>query len=82
MGHLRKITSLKDLPIDKVLISYLKEAVKLNADGVKLPPKSRSNTKKELVVPDYFTKLLKKTKRPRKLLSVFLTPKRMNISNG
>ncbi len=62
MGHLGKITSLKDLPADKVLISYLKEAAKLNDDGIKLPVKSKPKEKKELVVPDYFLKLLKKNK--------------------
>lgn len=39
MGHLGRITSLKDLPTDKVLISYIKEAKQLNDDGVKLPAK-------------------------------------------
>src|SRR3989339_1231974 len=42
MGHMGRITSLKDLPSDKVLISYLKEAAKLNDDGVKLPKKKFS----------------------------------------
>ena len=63
MGHLGRITSLKDLPKDKELITYLKEAAKLNADGVKLPAKPKSKEPKELVVPDYFTKALKKNKK-------------------
>ncbi|MDP2036883.1 MAG: YdeI/OmpD-associated family protein [Ignavibacteria bacterium] len=63
MGHLGRITSLKDLPKDKELIAYLKEAAKLNADGVKLPTKPKSKKPKELVIPDYFTKALKKNKR-------------------
>ena len=63
MGHLGRITSLKDLPKDKELIAYLKEAAKLNADGVKLPAKPKSKEPKELVVPDYFTKALKKNKK-------------------
>lgn len=62
MGHLGRITSLKDLPNDKTLLSYLKEAAKLNDDGVKLPTKPKSAEKKELVVPDYFLKTLKKNK--------------------
>lgn len=61
MGHLGKITSLKDLPSDKKLISYIKEAVKLNDDGVKLPPRKKSET--ETTVPDYFIKALKKNKK-------------------
>ena len=60
MGHMGRITSLKDLPSDKILISYLKEAAKLNADGVKLPKKKNSPGKKVIVVPNYFSKELKK----------------------
>jgi len=63
MGHLRKITSLKDLPADKILISYLKEAAKLNVDGIKIPKKKISIEKKVLIVPSYFTKELKKNKK-------------------
>lgn len=60
MGHLGKITSMKDLPSDRKLISYIKEAVKLNDEGVKLPVKKKSG--KEISVPDYFLKTLKKNK--------------------
>src|SRR4051794_29744902 len=35
MGHLGKITSLKDLPSDKKIIVWIKEAMKLNDDGIK-----------------------------------------------
>lgn len=76
MGHLGKITSLKDLPKDKVLISYLKEAAKLNADGVKLPPKPKSKEQKELVVPDFFTKALKKNKKSFETFKNFSYSKR------
>src|SRR4026207_417368 len=41
MGHMGKITSLKDLPPDKVLIAYIKEAAKLNDEGIKLPPRKK-----------------------------------------
>lgn len=69
MGHLGKITSLKDLPSDKKLISYIKEAVKLNDDGVKLPPRKKSET--ETTVPDYFIKALKKNKTAFKTFENF-----------
>jgi uncharacterized protein YdeI (YjbR/CyaY-like superfamily) len=62
MGHLGRITSLKDLPSDKVLISYITEAKKLNDDGVKLSLQTTKNEKRELAVPDYFLKELKKNK--------------------
>ncbi|MEW6653263.1 MAG: YdeI/OmpD-associated family protein [Bacteroidota bacterium] len=76
MGHLGRITSLKDLPKDKVLISYLKEAAKLNSDGVKLSPKPKSKEPKELVVPDYFTKALKKNKKSLETFNNFSYSKR------
>jgi uncharacterized protein YdeI (YjbR/CyaY-like superfamily) len=34
MGHLGKIQSLKDLPSDRVLLKYLREAARLNAERV------------------------------------------------
>jgi len=63
MGHMGRITSLKDLPSDKKLISYLKEASKLNDAGIKLPKKKISTEKKVIFVPNYFTKELKKNKK-------------------
>jgi hypothetical protein len=36
MGHLGKLTSLKDLPPDRVLKAYIKEAMELCDRGVKV----------------------------------------------
>lgn len=63
MGHYGKITSLKDLPSDKKIIAHIKEAMKLNDKGIKLPPKKVTKEKKEPVIPDYFLKQLKKSKK-------------------
>ncbi len=62
MGHLGRITSIKDLPPKKVLLKYLKEAVKLNEEGKKVVRKSGSKEKKELIVPEDLIKALKKNK--------------------
>ena len=62
MGHFGRIGNLKDLPPDKVLIAYLKEAAQLNEDGVKAPPRKKA-AKKELSVPGYLTAALKKNKK-------------------
>ncbi len=62
MGHLGKITTLKDLPSDKKLTAYIKEAMKLNELGIKLPSKPKSAEKKAIEVPDYFKKALAKNK--------------------
>ena len=60
MGHLGKISSLDDVPSDKVMIAYVKEAAKLNDEGIKIKKVSSSSAKKELLVPDYFVSALKK----------------------
>lgn len=71
MGHLGRITSLKDLPADKKLISYIKEAMKLNDVGAKLPSKTASVEKKEIVVPDYFKKAIAKNKKASSVFENF-----------
>ena len=63
MGHLGRITSLKDLPADKKLAGYIREAMKLNELGKKLPSKTKPLEKKELEVPEYFMKAIKKNKK-------------------
>ena len=42
MGNYGKVTGLKDLPSDKVIIAQIKEAMKLNEDGIKLPPRKKT----------------------------------------
>jgi len=60
-GQFGKITTLKDLPSDKIMKEYFKEAVKLNKDGVKLS-KPKSNEKKELIIPEALIKSFTKNK--------------------
>jgi len=62
MGHLGRITSLKEMPTDKKLTAYIKEAMKLNELGKKLPSRTKPAEKKELDIPEYFLKALKKNK--------------------
>jgi uncharacterized protein YdeI (YjbR/CyaY-like superfamily) len=71
MGHLGRITSLKDLPKDAVLIKYIKEAMKLNDEGVKLSPKAKPTVKKPLEVPTWFMEALKKNKKALKTYQEF-----------
>jgi uncharacterized protein YdeI (YjbR/CyaY-like superfamily) len=63
MGNLGKITSLKDLPADKIMIGWIKEAMKLNDAGVKVPKDKPKHEKKPLEVPKYFTDAVKKNKK-------------------
>lgn len=61
MGDLGKITSLKDLPADKVMIKMIKEASKLNEAGIKTPrPKPLPNDKKVLDMPEDLIRALAK----------------------
>ena len=62
MGSLGRITGFKDLPSDKVIIGFIKAVKKLNDDGIKLPAKKPA-AKKELIIPDYLIKAIKKNKK-------------------
>ena len=63
MGHLGRITSLKDLPADKKLAAWIKEAMLLNDKGIKLPARKIPEVKKEIIVPEFFMKAIKKNKK-------------------
>ena len=63
MGQFGKITSLSELPTDKVMLGWIKEAVRLNDEGIKVPSRARPKEKKPLIVPDYFRAALKKNKK-------------------
>jgi uncharacterized protein YdeI (YjbR/CyaY-like superfamily) len=58
-GQYGRLTSLDDLPPDKVILKQVKEAAKLNDDGVKAPPQRKAKEKAPLIVPPDFKKLLK-----------------------
>lgn len=58
MGQLGRITSLKDLPADKELIQFIKQAMKLIDDGVKNQKKVVREVK-ELPIPKDFEVALK-----------------------
>jgi uncharacterized protein YdeI (YjbR/CyaY-like superfamily) len=70
MGNLGRISSLKDLPKDKVLIAYIKEAMALNEAGIKVI-KEKPAEKKELVIPGYFTNALTKSKKAKDVFDAF-----------
>ena len=70
MGHLGRLTSLKDLPSDKKILAWVKEAIALTDKGIKIT-KPKSTEKKELIVPDYFTEALKKNKKAAATFEAF-----------
>jgi uncharacterized protein YdeI (YjbR/CyaY-like superfamily) len=62
MGHGGRLTKVSDLPPDKAMLDFIKQAKKLNDEGVKLPPKEKK-PKAPLKVPPYFVTALKKNKK-------------------
>ncbi|HMT29816.1 MAG TPA: YdeI/OmpD-associated family protein [Bacteroidia bacterium] len=62
MGNLGRITSVKDLPADKIMIDFIKQAMKLNEQGIKVEKKI-SAVKKEIKIPEEFQLALKKNKK-------------------
>jgi uncharacterized protein YdeI (YjbR/CyaY-like superfamily) len=71
MGNLRDIASLGDLPGDKVLLAYIKEACRLNEEGIKAPPRAKSAPKKALPVPPVLAAALKKNKKAAAAFEAF-----------
>ena len=71
MGHLGKITSLKDLPSDKKITGWIKEAMDLNDRGMKLPAKPKSIAQVETAIPAYFSDALKKNKKAKAVFENF-----------
>ncbi|MGE5109122.1 MAG: YdeI/OmpD-associated family protein [Sphingobacteriales bacterium] len=70
MGHMGRITLIKDLPSDKKMMAYIKEAMKLNEEGKKVV-KAKPSVKKDVVVPDYFTAAVKKNKKASATFEAF-----------
>src|SRR5262249_14497386 len=57
-----KAAAVADLPSDKILLEYIREAVALNEKGVKVPTRKKKPAK-AVEVPDYFLAALKKNKK-------------------
>jgi len=71
MGHMGRITSLKDLPGDKKMLAYIKEAAQLNEKGIKLPVKTKSAEPKKIETPAYLLAALKKNREAKKTYEGF-----------
>lgn len=72
MGHLGRITSLKDLPGDAKIIGYIKEAMKLNDERAKVV-KPKTTVKKELIIPSDILISIKKNKKAFLFFEAFST---------
>ncbi|MES2836010.1 MAG: DUF1801 domain-containing protein [Bacteroidota bacterium] len=72
MGFLGKITSLEDLPADKILIKYIKNAVKISESLIENPVKTPIKKEtKALLIPDYFLKALKTNLNAKQTFDAF-----------
>lgn len=69
MGHLGRITSKKDLPADKQLTAWLKEAAVLNEKGLKA--ERTVKPKAPIKAPPAFTSALKKNAKAKKTYDAF-----------
>lgn len=63
MGHLGKIKSIANLPSDKIIVSRIREAMKINDEGIKLPERRNSDKKAEITIPISLKKELAKYKK-------------------
>lgn len=70
MGNFDRITSLKDLPADKAMTAYIKEAARLIEQGVKKPVAKKA-PKPELPVPPALATALKKNKKAQATFTGF-----------
>jgi uncharacterized protein YdeI (YjbR/CyaY-like superfamily) len=71
MGHFGRITSLSDLTADRQLLGYIKEAVRLNDTGAKVPGRGKPKEKSPLVIPDYLSAALHQNKKARETFESF-----------
>jgi uncharacterized protein YdeI (YjbR/CyaY-like superfamily) len=62
MGQFGRLTSVSDLPKDTVLLGYVKQAMRLNDEGIKVPARAAARKPKPVRVPDYFRVALDKNK--------------------
>lgn len=76
MGHLDRITSVKDLPRDAVLISYIRQAAQLNKEKIKLPPKEKPLRPRKGVLPKIFADALLKNKKAKEHFDAFSDSKK------
>ena len=71
MGHFGRLTKLSELPSDKLLVGYIKEAMRLNDEGIKKVKPPKPKVKQELVVPPVLVAALKKNARAKETFEDF-----------
>jgi uncharacterized protein YdeI (YjbR/CyaY-like superfamily) len=76
MGHFGRLTRLADLPPKRVLIGYVRVAMRLNDEGVPAPTRVKPKKPRPLVVPPALAAALKKNAKARATFESFSPSKR------
>lgn len=62
-GYMDKIKDISELPVKKILVAYIKEAMELNASGTAKPKPLKEKSTVEVVAPKEFIAALKNDKK-------------------
>ena len=71
MGQFGRLTKVSDLPSKKALIGLIREAMRLNDEGLPAPTRVRSKRARPLVIPAELAAALKKNTRARAAFDSF-----------
>lgn len=71
MGQFGRITSVDDLPPKRVVAGYVKQAMRLNEEGVKTPTRRKGPPRPDLATPDELTAALQKHPKARAAFDAF-----------
>lgn len=80
MGQFGRIESVKDLPARKVLTAYVKQAMKLNDEGVAAPARAKPAVPRELAIPAELTAALKEVPAAHKHFEAFSPSKQRDYA--
>lgn len=69
-GAWGRMTKVSDIPPDRDILQFIKEAVELNERNIKIA-KKKTNTVKTLIIPEYLTIALKKNKKAKEFFDAF-----------
>lgn len=71
LERLGRLTALSDLPPRRMLVGYIREAMRLNAEGVKPPRRTAARAKPPLPVPPEFRQALARHRKARAAFEAF-----------
>ena len=71
MGSFGRITSMSDLPSKATLVRYIKKAMQLNEDGVKVPARSKDKAPRPVDIPDDLARALQANPKAEAVFAKF-----------